>query len=110
MKQRITPETVYKDCPRLVKHLTALGETPKMASLPVLLQHLIKLRVSQINSCGYCQHMHSDEARNDGEQQARLDVLTAWRDVSCFSEEEWTSQLSLDSLSFQKIRLFEFSR
>ncbi|EON91384.1 carboxymuconolactone decarboxylase [Marinobacter lipolyticus SM19] len=32
--------------------------------------------------------MHNDEARRDGEQQSRLDVLSAWREASEFSARE----------------------
>jgi AhpD family alkylhydroperoxidase len=87
MKDRISQELLSEYCPRLAKHLTGLGKTSTSA-IPVGLQHLIKLRVSQINSCCYCQHMHTQEARDDGEDQRRLDVLAAWREAPCFSRTE----------------------
>ena len=100
MQSRITPNSLYKNCPRLVTHLTALGEIPERTVLPKKLQDLVKLRVSQLNGCGYCQHMHSNEVREDGETQARLDVLPAWRELSCFSTVEkaalaWAEALTL---------------
>jgi AhpD family alkylhydroperoxidase len=100
MQPRITPNSLFKNCPRIVTHLTALGDVPESAALPKKLQHLVKLRVSQLNGCGYCQHMHSNEAREDGETQARLDTLPAWRELSCFSSAEkaalaWAEALTL---------------
>lgn len=100
MQSNITPNLLYKNYPHLVAHLTALGEVPESTALPKKLQDLVKLRVSQLNGCGYCQHMHSEEARKDGETQARLDVLPAWRELSCFSSDEraalaWAEALTL---------------
>ncbi|MGD8174902.1 carboxymuconolactone decarboxylase family protein [Marinimicrobium sp. ARAG 43.8] len=102
MQPRISQPSLYKQCPRLVKHLTALGDVPENAALPAELVHLIRLRCSQLNQCGFCQKMHADEARADGERQARLDVLPAWRELSCFTEQEraalaWAEALTLIS-------------
>jgi AhpD family alkylhydroperoxidase len=49
------------------------------------LRHLVKLRVSQVNQCGYCVKMHVQEARSDGETNERLDRLVVWKQVSDFS-------------------------
>jgi AhpD family alkylhydroperoxidase len=102
MQSRITPKTLYKNCPRLVTHLTELGDVPKSAALPQKLQGLVKLRVSQLNGCGYCQHLYSNEVREDGETQARLDVLSSWRELTCFTSVEkaalaWAEALTLFS-------------
>lgn len=88
MHTRISQPAVYQYCPRLAKHLVALGKVPDSAHIEPAVIHLIKLRVSQINHCGFCQHMHSAEARKDGERQERLDVLPAWREVACFTPKE----------------------
>ncbi|MDV6316453.1 carboxymuconolactone decarboxylase family protein [Idiomarina sp. HP20-50] len=100
MQHRISQSSLYEQCPRLVTHLTALGEVPEAVSLSPRLLHLVKLRASQLNHCGFCQKMHADEARADGEMQSRLDVLPAWRELSCFTPEEraalaWTEALTL---------------
>ena len=52
------------------------------------LAHLLKLRASQLNGCAYCLDLHAREARNDGEDQQRLDVLQAWREVHHFTDRE----------------------
>jgi AhpD family alkylhydroperoxidase len=87
MKERIEKAAVYKIQPALYKSLAGLGEAAA-AGLEHSLVHLVKLRASQINGCAFCQHMHANEARKDGEKQSRLDVLPSWREVPVFSARE----------------------
>ena len=87
MKERIAKSSVYKIQPVLYQSLGGLGDAAAR-HLERSLIHLVKLRASQINGCAFCQHMHANEARNDGEKQSRLDVLPAWREVSVFSARE----------------------
>nr|WP_240488176.1 carboxymuconolactone decarboxylase family protein [Halomonas sp. ISL-106] len=98
----MSQQTVYRLCPSLAKHLTALGNITSDSTVNRSIIHLVKLRVSQINHCCFCQHMHSQEARDDGEHQVRLDVLPAWREAPCFSTQEraalaWAEALTLVS-------------
>jgi AhpD family alkylhydroperoxidase len=77
----------------LEKSLHTLGLDPKLL-------HLVKMRASQINGCGFCLDMHAREARAAGELQQRLDVLPAWREVDLFDPREraalaWTEALTL---------------
>ena len=63
------------------------------------LLHLVKLRASQINQCGFCVKMHTKEARADGETNDRLDRLIVWRHVADFTPREkaafaWTEALT----------------
>ncbi|MBT2788538.1 MULTISPECIES: carboxymuconolactone decarboxylase family protein [unclassified Halomonas] len=102
MSTRMSQQTVYRLCPSLAKHLTALGNITSDSTVNRSIIHLVKLRVSQINHCCFCQHMHSQEARDDGEHQVRLDVLPAWREAPCFSTQEraalaWAEALTLVS-------------
>lgn len=87
MKERITKSMVYSLQPALYKCLGGLGDAAAKGIEPSLV-HLVKLRASQINGCAFCQHMHANEARKDGEKQSRLDVLPAWREVPVFSARE----------------------
>jgi AhpD family alkylhydroperoxidase len=48
---------------------------------PGLLE-LVRIRASQINRCAYCLDMHNHDARVHGENQRRLDVLSAWREAT----------------------------
>lgn len=100
MTQRIARETSYQLQPALLSGLYSLDKAASQG-LPPLLVHLVKLRVSQLNGCAFCLHMHTTEARNDGEQQQRLDLLSAWVDVpELFSAAEqaalhWAEKLTL---------------
>jgi AhpD family alkylhydroperoxidase len=101
MKERIAYQQVYKLQPVLAQSLVALSEAAA-SKLEHSLIHLVKLRASQLNSCAFCQHMHANEARKDGEKQSRLDVLPAWKEVPIFSPREraalrWTEQLTLQA-------------
>jgi AhpD family alkylhydroperoxidase len=59
------------------------------SGLPKPLYELIKIRASQLNGCAYCLDMHNRDARAGGEDQRRLDVLSAWREApELFSEAE----------------------
>ncbi|MFS1701751.1 carboxymuconolactone decarboxylase family protein [Alteromonas sp. AMM-1] len=88
MTAHITPDEVFERCPRITPHLLGLGKVSNNVEVPTLIQHLVKLRVSQLNHCGFCQVMHAAEARADGESQVRLDVLPAWREAPCFNAKE----------------------
>ncbi|MEN0038253.1 MAG: carboxymuconolactone decarboxylase family protein [Cellvibrio sp.] len=99
MKERIAYSKVYNLQPVLAKTLMELGDTAAK-NIDHSIIHLVKLRASQINGCAFCQHMHANEARKDGEQQSRLDVLPAWKEVPVFSDREraalaWTEKLTL---------------
>lgn len=67
------------------------------------IHHLVQLRASQINRCGFCIKMHTKEARADGEASERLDRVIVWNQVSDFTGREqaalaWTEALTvLDS-------------
>lgn len=69
------------------------------SSLSSKLKHLVKMRASQINGCAYCLHMHSEDARAEGESDARLHLLNAWEESALFDEKEraalaWTDALT----------------
>jgi AhpD family alkylhydroperoxidase len=58
------------------------------SSLPERTLHLVKLRVSQINGCGFCVDMHSHEAKKTGESDERLFAVAAWREAPYFTDAE----------------------
>lgn len=63
------------------------------------IHHLVQLRASQINRCGFCVKMHTREARQDGETSDRLDRVIVWDRVNDFTEREkaalaWTEALT----------------
>lgn len=94
---------------RAMKYEQEIGEVLKsMADVHVVLdklglepslRHLVLLRASQMNRCGFCVEMHTREAREDGETGKRLDRVIVWDQVSDFSEREkaalaWTEALT----------------
>lgn len=85
--ERLSRDRVYTLQPTVPRALLELVKDAA-GSLDPSLIHLINVRVSQLNGCVFCLRMHSDEARRDGEQQSRLDVLSAWREASEFSVRE----------------------
>ena len=46
------------------------------------------MRASQINGCAYCIDMHTKDALKNGETQQRIFLLSAWREVNLYTEEE----------------------
>ena len=69
------------------------------ASLEPSLIELVKIRSSQINGCANCINMHTTEARNQGETERRIYLLSAWREAPCYTEREraalgWTEALT----------------
>lgn len=58
-------------------------------TLAASLLDLVKIRASQLNGCAYCLDMHNSEARQRGESQRRLDILSAWREAPTqFTDQE----------------------
>jgi len=61
----------------------------RQSNLSKPLYELVKIRASQLNGCAFCLDMHCRDARDGGEDQRRLDVLSAWREApELFSEQE----------------------
>lgn len=58
------------------------------SSVPQSTLELLRLRVSQINGCGFCVDMHSHDAKKAGESDQRLFAVAAWRDTPFFTDEE----------------------
>ena len=54
---------------------------------PALIE-LVKVRVSQMNGCGFCLDMHTKDARLEGETEQRLYLLNAWREAPMYSARE----------------------
>ncbi|MGH9540360.1 MAG: carboxymuconolactone decarboxylase family protein [Terriglobales bacterium] len=80
--------------------MSALQQYVQQSSLEPKLLELVKMRASQINGCGYCLDMHSQDARRLGETEQRLYVLPAWREAPFYSPREraalaWTEAVTL---------------
>ncbi|MCK7599129.1 carboxymuconolactone decarboxylase family protein [Microbulbifer sp. CAU 1566] len=100
MTNRLSASELYRLCPQIPEALSLLASNDRPSEhIERSLGHLVRLRISQINHCCYCQRMHAEEAREDGERQARLDVLPAWREAACFSDRERTALLWAEALT-----------
>ena len=69
------------------------------SSLDPTLAGLVEIRASQINGCANCINMHSVYAREKGETEQRIYLLSAWREAPCYTEREraalgWTEALT----------------
>jgi len=85
MTQRLNAYTV---APEGVAALAGVESYLENCGLDHRLIALVKTRVSQINGCAYCLHMHTEEARKLGESEARLHLLDAWHESSLYSQRE----------------------
>ncbi|MET4898751.1 carboxymuconolactone decarboxylase family protein [Sphingomonadaceae bacterium jetA1] len=86
--------------PEAIKAMTALGQSVAQSGLDHILLELVKLRVSQINGCAFCLHLHSTDLRRHGESEMRLYMLSAWRESTLYSAREraalgWAEALTL---------------
>ena len=77
MKQRLNPSAV---APEGFAALLGVEKYLQGSGLDHRLQLLVKTRVSQINGCAYCLHMHTADARKAGKSEVRLHLLDAWRE------------------------------
>jgi AhpD family alkylhydroperoxidase len=99
MKEHISYAKTAKIQPTLVQSLLDIGEAVgQKLELPLI--YLVKIRVSQINGCGFCIKLNADLARKEGETQTRLDLLAGWHHVLSFSDREkaalaWAEKLTL---------------
>ena len=92
MTQRMSLSAVVPDLHRamlILEHAVAgSGIDPR-------LYELVKIRASQLNGCAYCLDMHNRDAREGGESQRRLDVLSSWREAPSFFSETERAALAL---------------
>lgn len=97
MQSRLNP---YRAAPAAMKALGVLDEEIGAIGLESSLVHLVRTRASQVNGCAYCIHLHTREARRDGETEDRLYMLDAWRESSLYTDREraalgWTEAVTL---------------
>jgi AhpD family alkylhydroperoxidase len=85
MKQRLNPFTAAPDG---VAALVAVENYLEKSGIDHRLAVLVKVRVSQMNGCAYCLHMHTKEARELGESDMRLHLLDAWHESNLYSPRE----------------------
>jgi len=95
----------------LVSPLVDFGNAAQDGLDPTIAE-LIKIRASQLNGCAACLHMHTADARKNGETEERIFLLDAWRESPLFSEAEravlaWTEALTRLAVGGVRDQAFE---
>ncbi|WP_299741102.1 carboxymuconolactone decarboxylase family protein [uncultured Roseobacter sp.] len=85
--------------PDVLQTMASVHQVLDTKGLDLKIRHLVRLRASQINRCGFCIKMHTKEARQNGETGERLDRVIVWDQVNDFSNAEkaaleWTEALT----------------
>jgi len=75
---------IFQTDPKATHAVLAMESYAKNSGLESSLYELIKIRASQLNGCAFCLDMHLRDARKAGEDQRRLDILSAWREAPDF--------------------------
>ncbi len=81
--------------PAATEAVLAMEHYVRNSDLSKSLYELVKIRASQINGCAFCLDMHCRDAREGGEDQRRLDVLSAWREAPDFFSDSEQAALAL---------------
>jgi AhpD family alkylhydroperoxidase len=74
--------------PGIYRAMAASDKQVGSFDLDARLKELIRIRVSQINGCGYCINTHTKDALKLGETAQRIFALSAWWETPFFTEEE----------------------
>ena len=85
MKERMNIDQAE---PGIYKAMAASDKQVDSFELDAKLKELIRVRVSQINGCGYCINTHTKDALKLGETTQRLFAVSAWWETPFFTEEE----------------------
>lgn len=85
----------YAVDPAAFKAIYGMEKYVQDSGLDPHLYELVKIRASQLNGCAYCLDMHTRDARAKGEEQRRLDILSAWREAPGFFTEAERAALAL---------------
>ena len=79
----------YNEIPQgLLQALLNVQNYVDKSGLDPKLLHLIRMRVSFINSCAYCLDMHYKEGIADGDTPLRLISVPVWRETHYYTPEE----------------------
>lgn len=85
MKERMD---INKAEPEIYQAMAVSDKKVESFELDAQLKELIRIRVSQINGCGYCINSHTKDAIKMGETTQRLFTVSAWWETPFFTEEE----------------------
>lgn len=85
--QRAQRMNFTKAAPKVFKAMIAL-DAAATAGLEPALVGLVQIRASQINHCAYCLDMHTRDAREAGESEERIFLLSAWQEAGLYTDKE----------------------
>src|SRR5215471_19357001 len=89
---------LFVAAPSLMKSWMNMSHAVESSLEPSLIE-LVKIRSSQINGCATCINVHTAEAREKGETEQRIYLLSAWREAPCYTDREraalgWTDAMT----------------
>ena len=96
MSQRVN---AYAQSPDLFKKYVEFGMQLQSGTIESPILHLVEIRASQMNGCGFCLDMHVKQAKIHGERELRLHHVAIWRESPLFTPKEraalaWTEALT----------------
>ncbi len=96
MTQRID---YMQQSPDFFKKMMELSITEQESTVEQEILHLVHIRASQMNGCGFCLDMHIKQAKIHGESELRLYHIPIWRESTLFNAREkasleWTEILT----------------
>ncbi len=74
--------------PDVVAAMRALQGAAQKTELPEKTAHLVHLRASQINGCGFCVDLHPRLMKKAGETDRRILSVAAWREAPFYTDAE----------------------
>lgn len=93
----------YQDLPKgLLESLLNVQQYVDQSGLDHSLLELVRMRVSQINSCAYCLDMHLKEGMHAGDTALRLVSVSAWRETNYYSPKEQAALAFAERLTRMK--------
>ncbi|GEN24404.1 alkyl hydroperoxide reductase AhpD [Halomonas cupida] len=95
MTARLNP---FAAAPSLMKDWQTISLAINESMEPTLVG-LVEIRASQINGCANCLNLHTVFARENGETEQRINLLSAWREAPCYTDREraalgWTEVMT----------------
>lgn len=85
----MTPRmNIFQAAPEGAKAMLAVEACIEQSGIEHGLLELVRLRVSQMNHCAFCIHMHVKDALKHGESAMRLHLLDGWRGSPLFTDRE----------------------
>ena len=74
--------------PEVMGAMRSLQGAAQNSGLPEKTAHLVHLRASQINGCGFCVDLHPRIMKKAGETDRRIFAVAAWREAPFFTDAE----------------------